>query len=192
MKWVGELHSLSISPTCLRWAAVCAEFTLWPNTAYLPKVLLWAHQNKPLRLARFVTPPSEKKTYLETYSTSAPLKLFIRLISCSSAATGDAPFPRQRLSHWIVGAILHGYRAEGCLFNSSAIPCGGSLRPGCSTGRYLSVQKPHGLRLILSIAFIGSISQPLTRWSPTSPQQRGSLLLLVCVIQCLSISSDSQ
>ena len=38
-KRVGELHALSVSDTCLRWNSDGSGVTLWPNVAFLPKVL---------------------------------------------------------------------------------------------------------------------------------------------------------
>lgn len=49
-KQVGELHALSISESCLRWRPGGSGVTLWPNVAFLPKVL---HRNQPIYLARF-------------------------------------------------------------------------------------------------------------------------------------------
>ncbi len=39
-KWVGELHALSVSQSCMRWKPEGTGVTLWPNPAFLPKVLL--------------------------------------------------------------------------------------------------------------------------------------------------------
>ncbi len=36
---VSELRALSVSPQCLRWGPECKQATLWPNPAFLPKVL---------------------------------------------------------------------------------------------------------------------------------------------------------
>ena len=35
----GELHALSVSGSCLRWNSDGYVVTLWPNSAFLPKVL---------------------------------------------------------------------------------------------------------------------------------------------------------
>ena len=52
-KRVGELHALSVSDTCLRWNSDGSGVTLWPNVAFLPKVLPRNHLNQPIQLARF-------------------------------------------------------------------------------------------------------------------------------------------
>jgi len=55
-KRVGELHALSVSDTCLRWNSDGSGVTLWPNIAFLPKVLPYNHLNQPIQLARFDPP----------------------------------------------------------------------------------------------------------------------------------------
>ncbi len=58
-KHVGELHALSMSGRCLRWAPDDSGVTLWPNVAFLPKVLAATYVNQPIRLARFDMPAEE-------------------------------------------------------------------------------------------------------------------------------------
>lgn len=52
-KRVGELHALSVSESCLRWGPDGPWVTLWPNVAFLPKVLPRNHLNRPIHLAWF-------------------------------------------------------------------------------------------------------------------------------------------
>ena len=52
-KRVGELHALSVSETCLRWNPDGSGVILWPNVAFLPKVLTTTYVNQPIKLARF-------------------------------------------------------------------------------------------------------------------------------------------
>lgn len=49
----GDLLALSVSPSCLRWGFVGYDVTMWPNTAFVPKVLSHSHWNQPLRLTGF-------------------------------------------------------------------------------------------------------------------------------------------
>ena len=47
-KRVGELQALSVSPDCLRWKADGSGVDLWPNPAFLPKVITLQTVNKVL------------------------------------------------------------------------------------------------------------------------------------------------
>ncbi len=63
-KQVGELHALSVSNSCLRWNSDGSGVTLWPNVAFLRKVLASSYTNQPIQLARFEPPPEEGRSKL--------------------------------------------------------------------------------------------------------------------------------
>ena len=122
-KRVGELHALSVSPSCLRWHPDGSGVTLWPNMAFVPKVVSGAHSNRPLVLARF-QPPSEGSGHnsellcpvrvLEAYiAATACVRHSDQLFLCYGGPKMGRPLSKQRLSHWIVGVICHAYRAGG-------------------------------------------------------------------------------
>ncbi|XP_013857240.1 uncharacterized protein LOC106513109 [Austrofundulus limnaeus] len=123
-KRVGELHALSASPSCLKWAPDGSGVTLWPNTAFVPKVFSHFHCNQPLRLARF--PPTSGGTgdrpdiscpvrALETYiAATAPIRRSDQLFLCYGGPRLGHPLSKQCLSHWIMDVICHAYRAGGC------------------------------------------------------------------------------
>lgn len=58
-KRVEELDTVSISDSCMRWGPGGSGVTLWPNVAFLPKVLPRRHHNQPIYLARFEPTPAE-------------------------------------------------------------------------------------------------------------------------------------
>ena len=60
-KHIGELHALSVSDSCLRWNSDGSGVTLWPNPAFLPKVLSSSNLNRPVRLAQFVASEGEDR-----------------------------------------------------------------------------------------------------------------------------------
>ena len=59
-----ELQALSVAETCLRWNPDGSGVVLWPNVAFLPKVLSPTHLNQPIRLARFDSPSEEGRSAL--------------------------------------------------------------------------------------------------------------------------------
>lgn len=50
---VGELCAPSVSDNCLRWRAGGTGVALWPNPAFLPKVLDWQPINQVLEVNQF-------------------------------------------------------------------------------------------------------------------------------------------
>ncbi len=50
-KLLSELHALSVSAPCLRWSADFSSVSLWPNPAFLPKILSPHFMNTPIVLA---------------------------------------------------------------------------------------------------------------------------------------------
>ena len=121
-KRVSELHALSVSDSCLRWNSDGSGVTLWPNIAFLPKVLANSHLNQPIRLARFNPPPGERTDKQELLCPVRALRAYIgatarirrseQLFLCHSGPNKGCALSKQRLSHWIVDAISHAYEAS--------------------------------------------------------------------------------
>ena len=121
-KRVGELHALSTSDSCLRWNPDGSGVTLWPNTAFLPKVLSTAHLNQPIRLAQFNPPLGERTDQLELLCPVRALRAYIgatarirrsdQLFVCHGGPTKGGALSKQRLSHWVVDTISHAYQAS--------------------------------------------------------------------------------
>ena len=121
-KRVGELHALSVSDTCLRWNPDGSGVTLWPNVAFLPKVLATSHLNQPIRLAQFNPPPGESADRLELLCPVRALRAYVgaterirrseQLFICHGGRNKGHALSKQRLSHWIVDTISHAYGAS--------------------------------------------------------------------------------
>lgn len=121
-KRVSELHALSVSASCLKWSPDGSGVTLWPNTAFVPKVLSRSHCNQPLTLARFAPPPGEGGGRSELLCPLRALKAYItatadirksdQLFLCYGGARTGSPLSKQRLSHWIVEVIRHAYETR--------------------------------------------------------------------------------
>lgn len=122
-KRVGELHALSVSPSCLRWSPDGTGVTLWPNTAFVPKVLSRSHCNRPLTLSRFQPSSGEGLSgseflcpvrALEAYiAATAGMRRSDQLFLCYGGPKMGCPLSKQRLSHWIVDVICHAYSVSG-------------------------------------------------------------------------------
>ncbi len=65
---VGELHALSVSDDCLRWKTDYSGVSLWPNPAFLPKILNPSTVNQAVELAAFKPDPDSLSTGLDLYS----------------------------------------------------------------------------------------------------------------------------
>lgn len=123
-KRVGELHALSVSQSCLKWAPDGSGVTLWPNTAFVPKVLSHSQCNQPLRLARFQSTAEGTEDRAKLLCPVRALEAYIaattavrqsdQLFVCYGGPRLGCPLSKQRLSHWIVEVICHTYKAGGC------------------------------------------------------------------------------
>ncbi|KAK0130707.1 hypothetical protein N1851_034661 [Merluccius polli] len=120
-KRVGELQALSVAETCLRWNPDGSGVVLWPNVAFLPKVLSRTHLNQPIRLARFDSPSEEGRSELlcpvralRAYiAATAGIRQSEQLFVCHGGPNRGCALSKQRLSHWVVDAIAHAYGASG-------------------------------------------------------------------------------
>ncbi|KAK0146804.1 hypothetical protein N1851_013823 [Merluccius polli] len=120
-KRVGELQALSVAETYLRWNPDGSGVVLWPNVAFLPKVLSRTHLNQPIRLARFDSPSEEGRSELlcpvralRAYiAATAGIRQSEQLFVCHGGPNRGCALSKQRLSHWVVDAITHAYGASG-------------------------------------------------------------------------------
>lgn len=119
-KRVGELHALSVSRDCLQWHPDDSGVTLWPNPSFLPKTLSSTFINQPFSLAAFeadrgrgsepLCPVRALRVYV---SRTEGFRLSDALFLCHTGPRRGLALSKQRLSKWIVEAILHAYRHSG-------------------------------------------------------------------------------
>ncbi len=114
VKRVGDLQALSISPACLEFGPNDSKVVLKPRHGYVPKVLSTPFRAQVITLSAL--PPSEEDRELSLlcpvralriyFERSAPFRrteqLFVRF---SNRAKGH-PVTKQRLSKWIVDAVI--------------------------------------------------------------------------------------
>ena len=120
-KHVGELHALSVSDSCLRWNSDGSGVTLWPNMAFLPKVLSSLNLNRPIHLAQFIPPTGEERLgllcpaqALRVYITlTTSMRRSEQLFLCYGGPKKGCALSKQRLSHWIVDVITQVYKHSG-------------------------------------------------------------------------------
>ena len=123
-KRVGELHALSVHPSCLHFAPGFSRVSLRPNPAFVPKVI--RDSGVPmLELMAFHPPPfsSEEDRRLHCLCPVRALRVYLdrtkALRKSSQLFVSVAPprvgFPISsgRLSHWIVDAISMAYECRG-------------------------------------------------------------------------------
>ncbi|XP_041802371.1 uncharacterized protein LOC121613147, partial [Chelmon rostratus] len=122
-KRVSELHALSVSSSCLRWNSDGSGVTLWPNPAFLPKVLSNSHLNQPIHLPRFDPPVGEGDGKSVLLCPVRALRAYVdrtvgirqsdQLFVCFGGPKKGFPLSKQRLAHSIVEAICQAYKAGG-------------------------------------------------------------------------------
>lgn len=143
-KRVGELCALSISDNCLRWQAGGTGVSIWPNPAFLPKVLNPQSINQVLEVTQF-QPSSTSQAEQDKLLTLCPvmaLRAYLshtqslrrthsQLFICYGAGKRGLLLSKQKLSHWLVEVIFHTYRAQLLIIDSGflatllvcVIPC---------------------------------------------------------------------
>ncbi len=120
-KRVGELHVLSLSDACLRWNPDGSGVSLWPNTAFLPKVLSASNLNRPIHLAQFNPPEGEERLKLlcpvwalQAYiDATMSMRRSEQLFLCYGGPRKGCGPSKQRLAHWIVDVITNAYKRIG-------------------------------------------------------------------------------
>ncbi|XP_074544636.1 uncharacterized protein LOC141804209 [Halichoeres trimaculatus] len=133
-KRVSELHALSVSGSCLRWSSDGSGVILWPNAAFLPKVLSRAHLNQPIRLARFDPPSGETEDEPELLCPVRALRVY-------TAAT--AGLRRQRAESAVSGRLSlksDGSRREPLDFRAEPGPSGTKQRAESAVSGRLSLK----------------------------------------------------
>ncbi len=121
VKRVGDLQALSISPACLEFGPNDSKVVLKPRHGYVPKVLSTPFRAQVITLS--VLPPSEEDRELSLlcpvralriyFERSAPFRRTEQLfVSFGNRAKGH-PVTKQRLSKWIVDAVMLAYSSLG-------------------------------------------------------------------------------
>ncbi len=121
VKRVGDLQALSISPACLEFGPNDSKVVLKPRHGYVPKVLSTPFRAQVITLSAL--PPSEEDRELSLlcpvralriyFERSAPFRRTEELfVSFGNRAKGH-PVTKQRLSKWIVDAVMLAYSSLG-------------------------------------------------------------------------------
>lgn len=124
-KRVGDIHALSVHPSCMQFGPGDSKISLRPNPAYIPKVMDSSFSCLPLELSAFCPPPfsSEEQGRLHMLCPVRALRAYLSrtlsfrkadqlFVSWSGPHKGK-PITKQRLSHWIVEAITLAYSSKG-------------------------------------------------------------------------------
>ncbi len=121
VKRVGDLQALSISPACLEFGPNDSKVILKPRHGYVPKVLSTPFRAQVITLS--VLPPSEEDRELSLLCPVRALKIYFEhsasfrhteqlFVSFGNRAKGH-PVTKQRLSKWIVDAVMLAYSSLG-------------------------------------------------------------------------------
>ena len=124
-KRTSDIHALSVSPTCMQFLRGNSKVLLKPNPAFVPKVFDSALSYRPIELLAFHSPPfsSQEQERLNALCPVRALRVYVDrtagfrkseqlFVSCATSHLGK-PLSKQRLSHWIVGAIAMAYNSVG-------------------------------------------------------------------------------
>lgn len=121
-KRVGEIHALSVHQSCIQFSSDNTRVSMRLNPAFVPKVVGTC---SPIELPAFCPPPfsSEEQQRLHTLCPVRALRIYMDrtqsvrqsdqlFVSWAKPHMGK-PVSKQRLSHWIVGAIALAYTSRG-------------------------------------------------------------------------------
>ncbi|XP_038163380.1 uncharacterized protein LOC119798106 [Cyprinodon tularosa] len=121
-KRVGEIHALSVHPSCMKFSLDGTRVVLLPNPAFEPKVL---GSYSPIELMAFHPPPfsSQEQERLHSLCPVRALRIYVRrtiqvrksdqlFVSWAKNHNGKA-VSKQRLAHWITDAISLAYSSKG-------------------------------------------------------------------------------
>ncbi len=121
VKRVGDLQALSISPACLEFGPNDSKVVLKPRHGYVPKVLSTPFRAQVITLSAL--PPSEEDRELSLlcpvralriyFERSAPFRHTEQLFVSFGNRTKGHPVTKQRLSKWIVDAVMLAYSSLG-------------------------------------------------------------------------------
>ncbi len=114
VKRVGDLQALSTSPACLEFGPNDSKVVLKPRHGYVPKVLSTPFRAQVITLSAL--PPSEEDRELSLlcpvralriyFERSAPFRHTEQLFVSFGNRTKGHPVTKQRLSKWIVDAVI--------------------------------------------------------------------------------------
>ncbi len=118
---VGDLHALSISPSCMDFAPGLVKFLLRPRHDYVPKVALNPFCFQQVVLETFS--PADTGSGSMSLCPVRPLRPYVdrtaqwrgsdQLFVCFGGKSRGSAVTKQRMSHWIVEAISLAYEARG-------------------------------------------------------------------------------
>ncbi len=121
VKRVGDLQALSTSPACLEFGPNDSKVVLKPRHGYVPKVLSTPFRAQVITLSAL--PPSEEDQELSLlcpvralriyFERSAPFRHTEQLFVSFGNRTKGHPVTKQRLSKWIVDAVMLAYSSLG-------------------------------------------------------------------------------
>ncbi len=121
VKRVGDLQALSISPACLEFGPNDSKVILKPRHGYVPKVLSTPFRAQVITLSAL--PPSEEDRELSLlcpvralriyFERSAPFRRTEQLFVSFGNRSKGHPVTKQRLSKWIVDAVMLAYSSLG-------------------------------------------------------------------------------
>ncbi len=121
VKRVGDLQALSTSPACLEFGPNDSKVVLKPRHGYVPKVLSTPFRAQVITLSAL--PPSEEDRELSLlcpvralriyFERSAPFRHTEQLFVSFGNRTKGHPVTKQRLSKWIVDAVMLAYSSLG-------------------------------------------------------------------------------
>ncbi len=121
VKRVGDLQALSISPACLEFGPNDSKVILKPRHGYVPKVLSTPFRAQVITLSAL--PPSEEDRELSLlcpvralriyFERSASFRRMEQLFVSFGNRTKGHPVTKQRLSKWIVDAVMLAYSSLG-------------------------------------------------------------------------------
>ncbi len=121
VKRVGDLQALSISPACLEFGPNDSKVVLKPRHGYVPKVLSTPFRAQVIALSAL--PPSEEDRELSLLCPVRALRIYFErsapfrhaeqvFVTFGNRAKGN-PVTKQRLSKWIVDAVMLAYSSLG-------------------------------------------------------------------------------
>ncbi|XP_072235172.1 uncharacterized protein [Leuresthes tenuis] len=124
-KRVSDLQALSTRSPCLQFSPGLSKVCLRPNPAFIPKVVESAYRCPTVELKAFPPPPfgSAEESRLNALCPVRALRVYVDrtasfrgtdqlFVSWATPHKGK-PLSRQRLSRWIVEAIVLAYRCRG-------------------------------------------------------------------------------
>ncbi|XP_029975893.1 uncharacterized protein LOC115409064 [Salarias fasciatus] len=121
-KRVSDIHALSVHSSCTQFAPGNARVSLKPHLAFVPKVV---GSCSPIVLTAFSPPPfsSPEEQRLHMLCPVRALRIYMdrtmgfregdQLFVSWARPCRGRPITKQRLSHWIVGAIALAYTCQG-------------------------------------------------------------------------------